>query len=305
MAIIDISWRPSRPATFGPGYSRRRRRVARVITDDEATTGTQIAYALGISIGDPHVDHLGGDYDPLCLCSQVDPQPLDDDPLLWLVTYDYETQASAPQATPAQNDQPGEGGDADDPTQWQARVTRGYGRIQWPMEKAFDDENNLTVPVVNTAGHEYSPKPMMDVRYLIITHERIEATYDAAEHLNFGGAVNIGDWNGFDAEAVLLDDWTVDDEYIGTTLFYRHRRVFWIAPPLLGTWKLELLNAGFVDATGNAIKTQDAKSQVSSPWPLDIEGIGLTPTAVLSLEHIWNTYRRCQRLDFADLNITL
>lgn len=305
MPILSVVELPNRSTSFGQGYQRRRKRTFRVITDSDYVSEDEVLFNLGLDYGDQYVNFGTGLIDPLCVLVDFDASPLDDDPRLWIVTCNYETQSAAPQATPTQNQQPGGGGDADDPTQWEPKITRSYGRIQWPMERGFDDDNELTIPVVNSAGDEFNPKPMMDVRYLIITHERIEAEYDIDAHANFGGAVNLIVWNGFVSERVLLDDWTVDDEYIGQTLFYRHRRVFHIAPPVLGTWKLFLLDAGFVDLLGNAIVAPNSKSPVTTPWPLADTGFPLTRTQIEAREHGWLDFRKCQRLDFDDLNITL
>ncbi len=192
MAIISIEERPSRSSSFGQGYSRKRKRIFRVITDDEEDNEDTVGFAVGVSIGDPFIRFGSGLTDPLCLCVDISADPLEDFPLTWVVTCSYETSASAPFNQPTQNQQPGEGGDADDPTQWAPLKSWSYGTMQLPMRKAFDlDGNNtLTLAVVNSAGYPFKPPPPRNVKYSILTHARYEATFDADLHRQYADAVN-------------------------------------------------------------------------------------------------------------------
>lgn len=287
MAILSITERPTRSTQFGLGYSRRRKRIFRVITDSDTENEDVVAYGVGVSLGDVYVSFGSTVTDPLCLCVDIDATPLDDNPTIWLVTCSYETSASAPLLQPTQNQQPGEGGDADDPTQWAPLKSWSYGTMQLPMRKAFDldGDNMLTLAVVNSAGYPFKPPPPRNAKFSILTHTRYEATFDADFHRQYADAVNAGEWNGFAAECVCLADWQVEEVFIGTTLFYKHTRVFHFCPLGLDDWQLRLLDQGTRDAQGLDILDPRSGSPIATDWPLDGTGFALPSEDVLSGDH--------------------
>ncbi len=308
MAIISIEERPSRSSSFGQGYSRKRKRIFRVITDDEEDNEDTVGFAVGVSIGDPFIRFGSGLTDPLCLCVDISADPLEDFPLTWVVTCSYETSASAPFNQPTQNQQPGEGGDADDPTQWAPLKSWSYGTMQLPMRKAFDlDGNNtLTLAVVNSAGYPFKPPPPRNVKYSILTHARYEATFDADLHRQYADAVNAIEWNGFAAECVYLADWQVEEVYIGTSLYYKHTRVFHFCPLGLDDWQLRLLDQGTRDANGLEITDPRHGAPVTTDWPLDGNGFALSAADVLAgNNYIWILLPDHPTMPFDVFDITL
>lgn len=296
MAVISVIEQPRRSARFGKGYSRSTKRVFRVRTDNEQDGPYEVGYAVGVSIGDPYTSFANSEGDPIPTCSDVEIEE-SESPFIWIVTCTYEVEATAPFNTPTQTNRNGTGGgDSDDPTQWEPKTSVSTGRLQLALRRAFDKNNNLdalTVPVVNSAGHPYSNPPMRNVSFSIVTHVQIEA-YDAGivfQHRDYVGSMNSIPWNSFDKWMISLEDWNIEEIYIGVTRYHRHTRTFWIAPADVENWLVFLLDAGSTDINGKQNLDPDAKSARGYDWPLNGAGIFLTSAQVAAGNHKYNSFR--------------
>lgn len=296
MAVTSVIEQPRRGATFTTGFLRKPKRVFRVKTDSEQDGPYEVAYAVPVALGDPYESYNASESDPLALCVDIDVEE-GESPFIWIVTCKYDMGASAPQVTPTQTNRNGTGGgDSDDPTQWEPKTSVSTGRLQLALRRAFDKNNNLdalTVPVVNSAGHPYSNPPMRNVSFSIVTHVQIEA-YDAGivfQHRDYVGSMNSIPWNSFDKWMISLEDWNIEEIYIGVTRYHRHTRTFWIAPADVENWLVFLLDAGSTDINGKQNLDPDAKSARGYDWPLNGAGIFLTSAQVAAGNHKYNSFR--------------
>ena len=297
MAVTSVIEQPRRSARFGKGYSRSTKRVFRVRTDNEQDGPYEVGYAVGVSIGDPYTSFASSESDPVPLCSSIDIDE-GESPLIWIVTCTYEVEASAPFNTPTQVNRDGSGGgDSDDPTQWEPKITISTGTLQLAMRRTFLENNpaddTTRVPVINSAGHPFSNPPMRNVKFSIVTHTRIEE-YDPAMsfiHRDYTGSMNMIPWNSYEAKTVALEDWNIEEIYIGVTLFHRHTRVFWLAPTDIDNWLVYILDAGTVDVNGKQNLDPDAKSARGYDWPLNGAGTFLTSAQVAAGQHQYVKFR--------------
>lgn len=303
MPVLTVKEIPQRDGSFAKGYARKYKRVFRVVSDDEKDGPITIGYATGISIGDEYESFETGETDPLALCTDVDAVQTDESSLIWIVTARYENETAAPQQTPTQNQQPGSGGDPDDPTQWAPKLAWTYGEVQLAMRKALSPAGVPSVPVVNSAGYPFDPPPMQRHKYLILTHTRIEDYHSTFDQQDYAGAINAGAWNARAALTVALEDWQVEDIYIGQTKFYRHTRVFHFCPPALEDWYLRLLDAGTRTGDGDPILDPITRDPVTRDWPMDGAGTDLSPADIAAGNHVWLTFRDRPTADFGALNI--
>lgn len=308
MAVVDIEERPQRPGGFSKGYIRKYKRVFRVLTDDERDSTQTVAYAVPVAIGDSYVSFGNWESDPLALCIDVDPQPAGDDaPLIWIVTCTFECSVAAPFATPSQNQKPGQGGDPDDPTQWAPKRSWSYGSLQLPLRKAFDlgGNNNLTLPVTNSAGYPFRNLPPRTVKFSILTFTRFENSFSRNDHVRYADAVNAAGWNGLGWGKALLSDWQIEDVYIGQSLFFRHTRVIWFCPSALPDWFVRILDCGTRDKNGNQILDPKTRLEVDHDWPLDGNGMPLSANAIFNGSQVYGKFPDHPTMPFEPFNIVV
>lgn len=297
MAVTSVIEQPRRGATFTTGFLRKPKRVFRVKTDSEQDGPYEVAYAVPVALGDPYESYNASESDPLALCVDIDVEE-GESPFIWIVTCKYDMGASAPQVTPTQTNRNGTGGgNSDDPTQWEPKVTISTGTLQLAMRRTFLTNNPADdatrVAVVNSAGHPFSNPPMRNVKFTIVTHRRYEE-YDPAisfVHEDYIGSMNSIPWNSRDRFCVALEDWQTEEVYIGTNLFHFHTRTFWIAPKDIDNWLVWILDAGSTDVNGKQNLDPDAKSARGYDWPLNGSGSFLTSAQVAAGEHQYVKFR--------------
>lgn len=314
MVYPDIRWQPERPARFGKGNSRTYTRIARVLTDPllDPMGPLDVCFLLGIAIGDHYESNDGVEFDEQALCVNVDPR-CDDSPWIWIIRYDYEfaTDATAQLFTPQQNQKPGSGeGGVDDPTQWAPLKSWDTGTIMIPMRKAYDDNNDLVVPVVNSAGYPFDPLPQREAEYQILTYKcyTLAADFDKDFHRRVVGATNSDIWLDYLSGEALLRKWQANEMYIGPLLVMENTLIFWFLPSgeaLDGGWNPQILNEGTIGADGKEFVDSNHGGPVSRSVPMDAAGERLSDADVLAGNFDWLDFRRRKQADFNDLTFIM
>ncbi len=300
MAVLSVIERPIRSGGYGRGYLRKRKRVFRVLCDSESDTEDVAGWACGVSIEDGWESWDGAFTDPLCTCYDIQAEQDGENSRAWIVTALYETPASAPQASPSQNQQPGQG-NSDDPAQWLPKKRWSYGTLQLAMDRSFSDANALTIPVANSAGHPFRNVPMRTVKFSVLTLTRYTDAFSRSDHQEYGNAVNLDAWNGYPALQVWNSDWTVDEEYFAGNLLYLHTHTLNFCPPDLPDWFLYLLDKGTKDKDGKTIADRLTRDAISDEWPMDGLGYFLSEADVFAKNHVWGRFRDKVALPFADV----
>ena len=300
MAVVSVKPIPKRSINYGEGYTRRYKRMWRVIVDDDNDNEQTIGPALGLNIGDPYVSWDGSADDPLATCNSIECGQEEEASRVWIVTADYECPARSPQKSQSQ---PQGGSESNDPTQWLPKVNRTVGRLQITPRYHYGDSFTDQIAIVNSAGYPFNSVPPKNVRFQIYTHTCWRTSAMDDEREQYIGKVNSAAWNFREGGRWLLDDWETDDMYIGGTLYYMHRTVWHLCPEEINfegtpTWQMVLLDAGTREVSGNPIKDPQTHMEVTRDWPLDGDGHKLTVAEIASESFVYLKFNTLLEADF-------
>ena len=210
-----------------------------------------------------------------------------------------------PGATPPTNGPSGGGGDpSGDLTQLAPRFTYGYEVIDDLFQTDLD--NNL---VVNTASDPFEPLPTKPTLIRVLTTTRYEVGWDETKWDDYSFVTNLTAWRGNPNGACLMFPPTVGDYVLlGGVLFYpvTYTIKIKIKEPL--NWLLSLDSYGFRELKGGKLVDIQfpASPKLTKPWPLDVDGLALTPAAIEGgAEPARVTFRKYEEKEFDDLNLIL
>lgn len=266
---------------------RRYERVFRIVTDSTYDGPTLLllnAEFLGLLA--PYLD-AGGLIDPGAILRNVRvTQPEQDNPFVWLLTYEYSSEPLDVQQRGAGGQGDGSGAGGGDPN-----APSGEG-IQNPLARppifTMDiakfqrvvDRDVFGTAITNSAGAPFSPLPEVDDSRLVLTMERNEDEPDWLELLLYQDAVNADFFLGFAPGTAKVNikasaQFENNVYYWKMTYTFEFRNVVAIAGVIYSGWDLHLLDQGYtiLDKNGRPQLLLDLQGNpLSEPVLLDGSG---------------------------------
>lgn len=280
----------------------RRRSYFALVTDDggppQRVSDFQIINAFSQQTGivryAPWVG-ADGQVDPTCRCTRLSVKQTDE-AIKWEIRLAYSSaRASSPsfggspraQRERAAMAREGQGGQRQPPADPSQRpLVIRYGHQEY--EEVLEYDQIVTIggkpqPVWNSARERFVPPATRSVSFRVITLERNELLFDSAFTHNFMNTVNAGTFYGYTAGKVLCKAIDAESDHESGINFFRVTYVFWVRPKSDHDegWILKLLDQGLneLDSNGKpiAIRDQQTAQPVSSPRPLNGNGLALNP----------------------------
>lgn len=304
------------------GLQRNYTRRFQVMTDDKRVGPLEVIFAPGIPrLYSSYLSFDTNEIDFFAICRSVVPVQDADDWQLWSVTCEYDTQSSSEfgnvAGQPGTIGQPGAGGGsgaAGDPTQ----EPPAYEWTSETKEVALvvDIEGD---PILNSVGLPFDPPPTTPIAWPVLRYSRNELTYDRDEKAQYFYKTNTTEFLGAGPGKVLCKPITGSSRYIGPYRFFRVNYEFHFAkeihepddlPQMMGVldWKLWLLNAGLSklgDDGEPEIIMDKFGSPISTPQPLDVNGLPLSKANIETLGAIFFDFTIYKSIDLNTLNIVL
>lgn len=297
---------PGRGSEDGIQRLLKHRRYFEVRTDDPEDSGVIAGAEADLPRnGDPHPD------DPDRIMVRITADNDANDPTLWLVVCEYDSDLPAEQAREAGSFDPatgasvpgGDGGDhnvrADNPLDRPTRWAVEFEQAQEIVKKDIDGN-----AIVNSAGLPYDPPPMADRAFMVITAVKNYAVGDSLIDLSgsvgeYIDTLNDNVFLGCTAGTLRIVGASINYDvengvpFAQVTWRFKHRRFGWaLSLADIGTMVLsagEFIPVSYIEGTGSD----------TGPRPLDGSGGLLAPG--LPLEFFdFNVY---PELDFSALNL--
>lgn len=268
-------WRVTAPS---PEYGDRR--VLLAVSDHVGGLGIGTPYAIG-DPGDPEADppvppDPWREADTFCLCNALEAQQADvegdGDGVDWIVTASY---------GPLDPDQ------ADNPLDQEPEVEWSFASYERVADRALDDDNEPTIPIVNTALDPFDPPVELDDPrpVLTVTVNLAWEAFNPALAYSYRNAVNADEFFGVPAgyvKAMPPRARKVVHPEVGR--YWQVTYEFHFNPD---GWVKFVLNQGTrqLNADGDGYESilTETGQPVSDPVPLDADGRALPPDG----EPIW------------------
>lgn len=299
-------------------FARRYTRLFRVTTDSKADGPSVVTYAPGIpALYESYVSFATGEVDLISRCKRRHARQTPINPLVWEVTCEYETRQFGGPQPPIGTDPTRPGSQpADDPTFRPPTWRWVDGELTRACRKAFLSGAPLeqkTKALTNSAGMPYDPPPNEFVPFTTLEYERYELTYDAFLACGWRRSINTDPFQGFLPGEVQLVKYSAEPEWFGSGLFYKVSYAFnCINSEETGlSWDIDLLDAGQYKIRldgripGDPIIDPVTGSPVNRDWPLDGNGMPLTPAQIAADLVVYRKFFPYRRRAFGPLNITL
>jgi hypothetical protein len=241
VAILKCEELPGREGQISlDGLARRYKRTFEVVTDDRNMAAGVVRLAnLGPANRIPRLgEHYaaGGVVDFGAIADDiqaVDPEP--DYPFLWKVTVSYRSRT-----VNLTRQQGGGGGSPESPQNTNpiltpAKVTWGTRKVLRNVEHTVPDpvpgpNQGKTLPIVNSAGTPFDPKPQIEIGLRTLTIVRNEAQFRPFSTQLFIGTTNEKPFQASKPETALCEDIRGDLQYSNGTEYFSVTYEFTFAP---------------------------------------------------------------------------
>jgi hypothetical protein len=250
-------------------------RSFRVVTDNSLDGPMEVETAVPIAIWDSYVGPLGvpsGEFDIGAICNKISSRQDQDDPNVWMVTCNYETDPR--EFDPQRAQQKGNPQSSSDNSPMAKPPDISFTTVKFKKPIAQD---LYGAPLLNSAGSPFDPPAEIDDSRMCLTITRYETSFNQDWLLVYQDAVNSDIFFGQDPGRWKCDKIDAHLIYESGVLCWKVTYVFMLR---IEGWILKVLDAGMnclapdpADATG---KTQyvtpctDKKGQaVSHPVCLD------------------------------------
>jgi hypothetical protein len=279
---IAVTELPGRSGAASAKGERTYQRTFKVVTDDRKVGAKAVLAAVPVAFRDAYTNGLaaaapGYETDTGAFCQAKNAQCTSPDGRTWTVTVDY-----APFDPNSQQDE----NPLDEPPQmdWDA------ADFEEVVEQDVDGN-----PVINSAGDPFDPPLTRDNSYPILVITRNEATFSPGLAYSYRNKVNAATFFGSGPRTVRCRPIVGKKQYhaaFGT--YYQVTYRFEFNPD---GFDKNVLNQGLRRKAGTdrkAITTKEGQP-ISSPVPLDADGVPLDPTA----DPIYLTFKVNEEADFA------
>lgn len=294
------------------GIQRRYRRRFRVMLDNREQGVLDVYEATGIPrLGDPFAS--GDRLDLTARCVELEPESTEE-PREWYMTANYSSDPAdfgdplkeipgGPANEPGQKDgkphdpNSTQNNEDDDPVRQPAEINYDEGTYQ---EVAYEDDDGRACNYSN--GEPIDPPLMREVRYMIMTITRNQASWDAQKMMGFGGARNSEPFFGHPAGMVKARTPKATQQFTkGGRAYFRATYVFEIRE----SHAIKVLDAGYFEIVANKrVPIMDKFGRpIAAPWPLDNNGGKLSEASVLAGSAFYRTFNFGEEKDFAGLNL--
>ncbi len=229
--------------------SQERRRTYTRVYEVRTTDPNDSGYVAGGASGLPR----GGDAHPddnAAFVVKNDPAQHSEDPTLWTVTIEYDTQLSntaigkesqqvdSSGETTTNPDSPSEAGQRqENPLSRPPTYSVSHEKVQEVVEYDYNGD-----PILNSAGDPFDPPPMREVSYPVLTIKKnmVSFTYTMLEQ--YQDAVNSATWRGFEPGKVKIDGINWESAFENGITYWVVTFVFKVR---YKGWRLRLLDTGF------------------------------------------------------------
>ena len=326
MAVVNVEklW-SGRAAGFGVDGRREYTAFVRVTTNAVTDSELTVIFAAGVPRFGQYYVSSDGVVDLLAICQNINPRQDESNGFLWLVECTFSTDSPAADPNGAGGAgggggeggdggggfEPGQGGQADDPTLEPPEWEFDWEERSLPMRFEFiDPAADPPVPgpaILNAAGDPFDPLPEYETGFPVLVYSRTEAAFDAAKAIKYAFSLNKTTFLGLPPLAVQCKPIRARSVWKGKTRFWRPTYRFRFR--LDGkTFQPQVLNAGFRQKVGGVVSDiLDPKTQmpVSIPVPLDVTGAALSLADIAAGKTTGRTCKMYRVVDFAPLNITI
>ncbi len=297
--------------------SQERRRTYTRVYEVRTTDPNDSGYVAGGASGLPR----GGDAHPddnAAFVVRNDPAQHSEDPTLWTVTIEYDTQLSSTAIgresqqvdssgeTTTNPDSPSEGGQRqENPLSRPPVYSVSFETVQEPLLEVYTGEDaTLPGPLLNSAGDPFDPPPMVEKSYPVLTIKKNMVSFTYATLEMYQDSVNSVTWRGFGARKVKVHGISWESAFENGITFWAVTFVFKVR---YKTWDLQILDAGLnelipAETDRPARKRPIVQSRGETPTsPLLLDGSGRLLAA--GDDPVILRVRHYPELPFADLGV--
>lgn len=257
MAIVSCNEISDRSYTGELEKAQRKyTRTFRVVTDSVDDSVLTVTGAACIPVlGTAYI--TAQEADAGALMKRIDAKPESGDPLVWLVSCDYDTEVPDP------DDQ------EESPTARPAKYKFGFEKVAVAIQQDLDGRS-----VTNSAGQPFLPPQEIEVTRPTISIELNKATFSYAFISNIMDCVNSVTWNGFPVGTVKVDSVEANSEHENNETFWK---LNWQLSVNWEGWiPTKILDAGFYEIAPGTSSSSYFSSYI--PGSIDSSGWATTGT---------------------------
>jgi hypothetical protein len=332
MGLVSIKevWN-GRTGTFeiaGGLVHRTYERHFRIRTDSETDSAVTVAFDNPIVplLGSFYVSFNTGEFDTAAICVRKTPTQSEEDPLVWMLVCEFDSQApefaaydaNGNPTTPGQGGKPGGPHDsaAFEPWEFEGEVITQTKGLRVAIAEPPTETAERNVAVVNSARDPYDPLPEYLSPRSLVTVTRNEPTLDLLTMLRYSMAINSDDWNGFPPGKAQMHPIKWSRFFRNGQYWYKKTyKIELISPDeIYDTFQVRLPDMGFRQFKDfeNAelldpvpIRQGDSQTEVTTPQLLNGAGRVLTPEQKDAGGVVYRDFNAYRMLPFAPFKLNI
>lgn len=258
MAVIEVTelWDGRSYSAELDKSKREYVRTFRVVTDDPDDGGqTACSHGSIPTIGTAYI--TAGESDAGAFLKRLDAKQDQNDPLVWIVTANYDSQYPDPEQA------------EENPLLRPNKYKFGFSKVAVAVQQDLDGR-----AFVNSAGQPFLPPQEIEITRPTISIEKNSATHSFTILSNLQDCVNSVTWNGFPVGSVKIDNVEATSESENGVTYWKQTWQFTV------NWEgwipLKVLDCGFYEMVDGSTGSSYFSSYV--PGVIDSSGWQVTGT---------------------------